>query len=88
MVTWDNPATIGYADAKKLGVKPGDVIRLSVEGGGAVEVPVNITFGQAHGAITLALGYGRELAGPVGTGVGEDSYVIRMTGGLSHVPVT
>ncbi|MFW5682047.1 MAG: TAT-variant-translocated molybdopterin oxidoreductase [Phycisphaeraceae bacterium] len=88
MVTWDNPATIGYDDAKKLGVKPGDVIRLSVDGGGAVEVPVNITFGQARGAISLGLGYGRELAGPVGTGVGSDSYVIRMTGNLSHVPVT
>ena len=88
MVTWDNPATIGYADAKKLGVRPGDVIRLSVDGGGEVEVPVNITFGQARGAITLGLGYGREMAGPVGTGVGADSYVIRMAGGLSHVPVT
>ena len=88
MVTWDNPAHLGYADAKRLGLKPGDVVRLSVDGGGAVEVPVNVTFGQASGAITLGLGYGRSLAGPVGTDVGDDAYLIRMIGGLGHTPVT
>jgi len=85
MVTWNNPVTIGYGDAKKLGIKSGDMVRVTV-GSTSIEGQANLTFGQARGAITLTLGYGRSMAGPVGSNVGIDTYTLRSLTGLHHAP--
>ncbi len=72
-IVWDNAALVSPADAKKLDVEHGDLINIEV-----AKVPENIKLalpvyvlpGQADGVITTTLGYGRTVAGPVGTGVG------------------
>ncbi len=70
--TWSNPATISSADAERLGLEDGDVVRIEA-GGRAVEVPVLIQTGQAEGVINGALGYGR-CALSVANAVGSSFY--------------
>lgn len=53
------------------GLKDGDLVKLTVSGQ-EVTVPVIQQFGQMPGTVALALGYGRTMAGPVGTNVGVD----------------
>jgi molybdopterin-containing oxidoreductase family iron-sulfur binding subunit len=57
-VTWANPATLCPADAERLDLEDGDVVRLEVDGR-AVEVPILVQPGQAAGVIIGSLGYGR-----------------------------
>ncbi|HEX7002419.1 MAG TPA: TAT-variant-translocated molybdopterin oxidoreductase, partial [Trueperaceae bacterium] len=68
-ITWDNAALVSPSLAESLGVDTGDVITLTV-GSRAVDAPVFVQPGQADGAISLALGFGRTAAGAVGNGVG------------------
>jgi molybdopterin-containing oxidoreductase family iron-sulfur binding subunit len=57
-VTWSNPVSLSTADAARLNLGAGDLVRLEVEGRG-VEMPVLIQPGQAPGVLSAALGYGR-----------------------------
>jgi Fe-S-cluster-containing dehydrogenase component/anaerobic selenocysteine-containing dehydrogenase len=68
-IVWDNYAAISKSSADELGVKDNDMISVST-GIGAVELPVFVQPGQADGLISVSLGYGRTLAGPIGTHVG------------------
>ncbi|MDT3682370.1 MAG: TAT-variant-translocated molybdopterin oxidoreductase [Truepera sp.] len=72
-LTWDNAALIAPATAEELELKSGDVVKLT-SNGRDLEAPVWVQPGQAAGALTLSLGYGRTKAGKVGTGVGVDAY--------------
>jgi molybdopterin-containing oxidoreductase family iron-sulfur binding subunit len=72
-VTWDNFAAISVADIKKLKLQEGDVIKVEANGY-TVEVPVLAQPGQAQGTISIAVGYGRTNAGPVGDNVGKNAY--------------
>jgi len=84
-VTWGNVAAVSYGDAERNGWQQGDVLKLTA-GGRTVEAPVYIVPGQADGVIGLTLGYGRDMTGPVGTGVGVDVYpLIRAADGASVV---
>ena len=85
-MTWDNAALISPATAKQLGVKNkigtygGDVFVDTVAikyAGRNVTAPVWITPGHPDNVVTVHLGYGRRLAGRVGTGLGFDAYAIR-----------
>jgi molybdopterin-containing oxidoreductase family iron-sulfur binding subunit len=58
-VTWDNYACLSPAAGQKLGVTDGDVVRISAEGGSAVELPTFIQPGQHDAVVAIALGYGR-----------------------------
>jgi molybdopterin-containing oxidoreductase family iron-sulfur binding subunit len=51
------------------GLEDGDMVTLIV-GDNEVTVPVIQQFGQMPGTVALALGYGRTVAGPTGTGIG------------------
>ncbi len=75
-ITWDNVAMISIATAKRLGLKSGDLIQLSV-GGRSLEVPVWQIPGHADDSITVELGYGRTSVGRVGDKVGFDVYALR-----------
>ena len=75
-LTWDNAALVAPATAEALGVSNGDVISLEANGA-SVDAPVWVQPGQAVGAISLALGFGRTSAGKVGTGVGVNAYALR-----------
>ncbi len=80
-LTWDNAAIISPETAKELQVENGEVLRLTLSGN-SVEIPVWITPGQAGGAITLAVGYGRSRVGKVGKGAGVNVYPVRQSDGL------
>ncbi|MFO7827929.1 MAG: 4Fe-4S dicluster domain-containing protein [Bacteroidales bacterium] len=69
-VTWDNYASISPALAKEKNLKTGDVIIIN----DSIEIPVLIQPGQANNTISIALGYGRKVAGKSGKDIGTDVY--------------
>ena len=75
-IVWDNAAMVSLADAAKLGVKHGDMIRLQV-GAATLDLPVYQLPGQANGSIAVSLGYGRTRSGYIADGVGFDAYTVR-----------
>jgi molybdopterin-containing oxidoreductase family iron-sulfur binding subunit len=75
-LVWDNAILIAPAMAREQGLVDGDVVALS-QGPYKVEGPVMIQPGQAEGAVTVALGYGRTRAGSVGNDVGFNANLIR-----------
>ncbi|MEM9069937.1 MAG: 4Fe-4S dicluster domain-containing protein [Myxococcota bacterium] len=66
-IVWDNAALISRATRDELGLRNGDVVRLSKEGLGDIEVPVWTVPGHADNSLTLLLGWGRTAAGRYGT---------------------
>ncbi len=68
-VSWDNFAAVPVAYAEENGLKNEDVIRVN-----GMELPVYVQPGQAKDTISVALGYGREIAGKVGEKVGTNLY--------------
>jgi molybdopterin-containing oxidoreductase family iron-sulfur binding subunit len=66
-ICWDNYASISVLQAKENGLNNCDMIDL-----GGFAIPVHIQPGQAYGTISIALGYGRQICGKVGDGVGTD----------------
>jgi molybdopterin-containing oxidoreductase family iron-sulfur binding subunit len=78
-LTWDNAAVLSDATAAALGVRRGDVVRLTLRDR-VLEAPVLPLPGSADHSVTLALGYGRTAAGRIGTGVGCNAYRLRTAG--------
>jgi molybdopterin-containing oxidoreductase family iron-sulfur binding subunit len=74
-MTWDNAVLVSRKTAKELGVANGDIIEISLNGK-SVQGPIWVQPGMADYSLGLALGYGREKAGRVGTGVGFNAYKI------------
>ena len=75
-LTWDNAAALSPATASRLGVESGELLTLSYRGR-TVSAPALIVPGHADEAITVALGYGRSVAGAAGSAVGFDAYALR-----------
>jgi len=75
-LTWDNPALVSPTTAETSGLTSGDVVRLEYAGR-SLELPVWILPGMADGVVALTLGYGRQRAGRIGTGVGFDTFTVR-----------
>jgi len=75
-LTWDNAALISPGLANERGLTTGDMVALQVHDR-QLEAPVMVLPGQADGAVTLHLGYGRTHAGRVGNGVGFNAYTLR-----------
>jgi MoCo/4Fe-4S cofactor protein with predicted Tat translocation signal len=73
-VCWDNYAAIGNATADKLGVKDGDVVKISTKNYTIESIPVLVQPGQANGTVAIAVGYGRTIDGKVGKNVGKNAY--------------
>ncbi len=74
-MTWDNAVLVSRKTAKELGVQNGDVVEITLTGR-IVKGPIWVQPGMADYSLGLALGYGRERAGRVGTGVGFNAYKI------------
>ena len=72
-VTWDNFAAMSPSDMKKSGYIDGDVVKINANGYSIV-LPVLSQPGQTQGTISVAVGYGRTLAGPVGNDVGKNAF--------------
>ncbi len=75
-VCWDNPVMVSVDTAKKLGVETEDVVEIEVAGQ-KVRGAIWITPGHPDDAATVFVGYGRELAGKVGSGLGFNAYRLR-----------
>jgi len=74
-LTWDNAVLVSRKTARELGVRNGDVVEITLNGR-SVKGPIWTQPGMADYSLGLALGYGRERAGRVGTGVGFNAYKI------------
>jgi len=80
-LVWDNAALISPETSKVLGVKNGQMVRLS-KGEAKVEIPAWIVPGHADKCVTLTLGWGRTAAGRYGNGKGFDVNPLRTTSGM------
>ena len=93
-VTWDNVALVSPNTAREIthgnngtGAAKGrehhvPTVDIVTQQGGRLRVPLWVMPGQPDGVVTIHLGYGRRLAGRVGTGpqderIGFDAYSIR-----------
>ncbi len=74
---WDNAALVSPADAQRFELENGDVVELELSAR-STQAAVWIMPGQAEGALALSLGYGRQRAGRVGSGLGFNAYAIRL----------
>ncbi len=90
-LSWDNAAIVSGAMLTKLGLEEDDIVELTV-GNGKVKAPIIVAPGHPDNSVTVYLGYGREFAGRVGSGMGFNAYLIRntwapfyATGSIRHV---
>jgi Fe-S-cluster-containing dehydrogenase component/anaerobic selenocysteine-containing dehydrogenase len=81
-VTWENYASISPKLATENDIKTGDVIIID----GKLEIPALVQPGQAYRVISVALNYGRTMAGKVAEEVGVDvyPYVIKQDNNLQY----
>ena len=75
-LTWDNPALVSPKTAETLGVSNEEIVRID-HGGRSLELPIWILPGMADGVVALTLGYGRSLAGRIGSRVGFNTFTVR-----------
>lgn len=68
-ISWDNFAAVPVKWAEENGLKNESVITVN-----GMELPVFVQPGQAAGTISVALGYGREVAGKVGNELGKNMF--------------
>ena len=80
---WDNYLTMSATTARDFGIKNwnvsngalnGSMVNITVDGKVLENVPVMIQPGQAKDTVSLAVGYGRTLAGKCGNEVGVNAY--------------
>lgn len=83
-LTWDNAALISMKVAKKLNIKNGQMLEISV-GDNIINIPAFITPGQNQKSITLELGYGRKFNGRIGNEVGFNVYPLRSSDSPSFI---
>jgi molybdopterin-containing oxidoreductase family iron-sulfur binding subunit len=91
-ITWDNALLLAPATARKLGVKSGDMMRVTV-GAATIEAAAWKLPGHAEDCATIALGYGRaEAGGRIANGAGFNAYPLRTTtslgGGKATIALT
>jgi MoCo/4Fe-4S cofactor protein with predicted Tat translocation signal len=86
-ITWDNGAIISPAYAKHLGVNTSDMLRITVTDAATgadgkpiertLDIPALVIPGHADNSVTIPLGYGRKMTGPVGEAAGFNGYLLR-----------
>lgn len=75
-ITWTNYASLSPATAERLGLREGDIVRLAADGT-EIEAPVHIQPGDADETVSLQSGWGRTLAGKVGSRAGSNAFAFR-----------
>lgn len=84
-ITWGAGAAMAEATAKSLGLREGDWISIEGAPGVRIELPVQIQPGQEDRTISVPVGYGRKLGGPIASGHGVDAYpLVRLEAGRRH----
>jgi MoCo/4Fe-4S cofactor protein with predicted Tat translocation signal len=76
---WDNAVMMSGPTKEKLGLEENDVLEVTLDGR-KVLGPVLSVPGHPDNAFTLHLGYGRQHAGRVGSGMGFNAYALRTSG--------
>jgi len=80
-VCWDNPVLMSVATAKKLKLKSEDEVELDLNGR-KVKGAIWLTPGHPDDAVTVTMGYGRQKAGRVGSGIGFSAFTLRTSNAL------
>ncbi|HEV8523887.1 MAG TPA: 4Fe-4S dicluster domain-containing protein, partial [Terriglobales bacterium] len=78
-LTWENAALVSPAMAGRMGLHSFDVVELE-RAGRKLKAPVLVIPGHPDNAVTVELGYGRQLAGRTGSGKGFNAYALRRSG--------
>jgi molybdopterin-containing oxidoreductase family iron-sulfur binding subunit len=82
-LVWDNAALVSPADAKALGIKDGDWLRITA-GDRYIDAAALIAPGHADRSLSIALGYGRNGVSHVMEKVGFDAYPLRDSSALGY----
>ena len=75
-LSWDNAAIFSGYTREQLKAEEDDIVEISAAGG-IVKAPVIAAPGHPDNSVTLYLGYGREAAGRVGSGMGFSAYRVQ-----------
>jgi MoCo/4Fe-4S cofactor protein with predicted Tat translocation signal len=75
-LSWDNAAIFSGFTREKLNAEEDDIVEISAAGG-TVKAPVIAAPGHPDNSVTVYLGYGREAAGRVGSGMGFSAYRVQ-----------
>lgn len=87
-VTWDNYAQLSPKASKSLGVKTGDLVRIT-KGSIPLVLPALIQPGQNDNLVSIAMGYGHLISGKTGKNVGQNAFIfIDARGVLDSTSVT
>jgi molybdopterin-containing oxidoreductase family iron-sulfur binding subunit len=87
-ITWDNALLMAPATARKLGLKNGDMTKVTV-GATSMEAAAWSLPGHAEDCASIALGYGRgEVAGRIAANAGFNAYPLRTTSSPGMVNAT
>jgi len=85
--TWGNYLAVPRKMAVERKWEQNDVVKVTANGK-SIELPVLVQPGQANGTVSIALGYGREMAGKVGDKVGVNAAPLMDTAnGISYMGV-
>ncbi|NUM41102.1 MAG: 4Fe-4S dicluster domain-containing protein, partial [Leptospiraceae bacterium] len=79
-VTWDNFVAISPVLGKKLDIRSNDLVKVKTSNGKEITLSAQIQPAMHSEAVGVALGYGRTAAGKVGNGVGQNSYLLAVSG--------
>ena len=82
---WGNALALSPQDAARRGLRSGDVITLSSQGG-QIDAPVLVEPGIAEGTLSLTIGLGRRKAGAIGNGIGVNAFALRTTAHAWTIP--
>ncbi|PYV52020.1 MAG: molybdopterin oxidoreductase [Acidobacteria bacterium] len=76
-VTWDNPLLMSPAMAERMHFQKMDMVRVEMQNGKYLDLPVWVQAGHPDNSVTVYLGYGRQKAGRVGNSQGFNTYTLR-----------
>lgn len=74
-ITWDNYLCVSAQDAEELGLREGDLVRLSA-GGDEIIAPVHLKPGQAGGVVTIDVGWGGNPTGVAADRHGANAFAM------------
>jgi molybdopterin-containing oxidoreductase family iron-sulfur binding subunit len=80
-LVWDNAALVSPADARMLGIKDGDWLKITA-GDRSIEAAAIVAPGHVDKSLSIALGYGRKGVSHVMDKVGFDAYPLRDSSNL------
>src|SRR5437764_8240763 len=75
--TGDNPILMIPAMAERMHIQKIDMVRVEMQNGKYLDLPVWVQAGHPDNSVTVYLGYGREKAGRVGNDQGFNTYTLR-----------